>query len=297
MRLKLSLFVALSLAGLTPVLAQDEDEPPSYPTTEFADGATAAAVESGGVVATVTMARRPEIDAEFEVPVLTVSVAGRQVLEAVGVASGLSFPAASASIVELDPGNRTPEVYFTAYSGGAHCCSTVIVATATSAGWQAITVGEFDGGGEYLDDLDGDGLAEIATVDNRFLYTFDCYACSAAPLVVLAIRSGTVVDVSDEPRFQPAHRRWLAELEEGVDPQERWSSPGFIAGWVAAKARLGEGDEAFAELAANWDGAADPGEEVCRAGGDLDQCPAADRVTLPFPDRLRLFLEQAGYRL
>src|SRR5690606_22187736 len=154
---------------------------------------------------------------------------GRRVIEVPGVASGFDFPAADASIAEIDPGNGRPEVYFTSYSGGAHCCSTVIVATDTPRGWVAVPVGEFDGDGDYLDDLNGDGVAEVATVDNRFLYTFDCYACSAAPLVIYGVRDGRLVDLSGDRRFLAAHRDWLRQLEEGVDPADRWTSPGFLA--------------------------------------------------------------------
>jgi hypothetical protein len=158
-----------------------------------------------------------------------------------------------------------------------------------------VTVGEFDGDGNYLEDADGDGLAEIVTVDNRFLYTFDCYACSAAPLTMTTVRDGEVIDVSTEARFLPAHRDWLEQIEEGVDPEQRWSSAGFLAGWVAAKVRVGEGADAFQQLTDNWNAAADPGEEVCVTGGDIDACAKKDRAVLPFPDRLKLFLEQNGY--
>ncbi len=300
MRVTGRLFVAAAAAwlmALTPALSQDdEDEPVSpYPTAEFEEGASSATVTVGDVTATITMQKRPEIDPSEAVPVLAVTAGGRQVIEVPGVASGLSFPATSASIVEIDPGNSRPEVYFTSYSGGAHCCASVAVAEETASGWVAVQLGSFDGGGEFLDDLDGDGVVEISTVDNRFLYTFDCYACSAAPLVILSVRNGEAIDLTADPRFLSAHRRWLSDLEENVEPEERWSSPGFLAGWVATRVRLGEGAAAFAEVQQHWDSASDEGEEVCRTGAELDDCPRADRVTLKFPERLKLFLDQNGY--
>ena len=96
--------------------------------------------------------------------------------------SGTDTPEAEASIAEIDPTNKHPEVYFTAYSGGAHCCSTVIIADEIGDKWQTVEVGEFDGGGDYLEDVNTVGIAEIVTVDNRFLYKFDCYSCCAAPM-------------------------------------------------------------------------------------------------------------------
>ena len=121
-----------------------------------------------------------------------------------------------------------------------------IVATQVGQKWVAVEVGSFDGDGDFLEDLDGDGLAEIVTVDNRFLYEFDCYACSAAPLQVLTVRRGKVVDASAEMQFLPAHREWLRQMEANIDGADRWTSRGFLAGWVGASARVGKGGEAWA---------------------------------------------------
>jgi hypothetical protein len=291
------LLVALLPLALAAGAVFAQSGEPRFPTTVFEDGARGAAVTVGDVTAAISMVRRPKVDPDFDVPVLTVLVGDRRVLEAVGVASGFDFPTAEASIAEIDPNNVRPEVYFTSYSGGAHCCTFAIVATQVGQKWVAVPVGSFDGDGDFLDDLDGDGLAEIVTVDNRFLYEFDCYACSAAPLQVLTVRRGKVVDASAEIQFLPAHREWLRQMEAGIDPAERWTSRGFLAGWVAASVRVGRGGAAWAELNAKWDHAADEGEEVCLTGGAVEDCPKRQRAVLKFPDRLKLFLEQNGYPL
>jgi hypothetical protein len=283
------LLAALGLAA--PAHAQSD----TFPTTEFREGDTSAAVSQGPLTAIVSLVRRPSLDPDFDTPVLSVTVDGILVLEVAGIASGFDFPTTEASIAEIDPGHAGPEVYFTSYGGGAHCCTLVIVATAVGQRWVAVPIGEFDGDGRYLTDLDGDGRAEIATYDNRFLYEFGCYACSAAPLIVLAVTDGEVHDVSADPRYLAAHRDWLGQLESGIDPAERWTSPGFLAGWVAAKIRVGEGEAAWNALNANWDFAADQGEEVCLTGEDIDDCPRRQRVVLSFPERLQLFLRQTGY--
>ena len=289
------LALALVLAA-SPLRAEDDaPDAPTYPTTEFADGARAASVTDAGVTATVRVERRPKVDANLDVPVLEVTVGGRKVLEKVGVASGMDVPAASASIAEIDPDNDAREVYFSAYSGGAHCCSQIAIADETPSGWIAIDVGSFDGDGDYLEDLDNDGVAEIVTVDNAFLYAFDCYACSAAPLRIQGVRGGKLVDLTAEPRFLPNHREWLQQLEDDSDPETRWTSPGYLAGWVAASIRAGRGNAAFQDLLAHWDLGKDQGEETCLTGADLDACPAGETKVLKFPDRLRLFLQQHGY--
>ncbi len=292
------LFLTLFACAAFPVLAQvsdDGEEKPKYPTTEFAEGATSASVAVGDITAGVRQVRRPEIDKDFDVPVLEVLVGGKRVIEVPGVASGMDYAAAEASIAEIDPENRHQEVYFSSYSGGAHCCSNVVVAEEVGDKWVKVDVGDFDGDGNFLDDLDGDGLAEISTVDNRFLYQFDCYACSAPPLMIYAVRGGKAVDVTREPRFLNAHREWLKQMESNIEPEDRWTSAGFLAGWVAEKVRLGEGVEAYKELMAHWDAGSDIGEEVCLTGGELDACPRASRSILKFPDRLKLFLTQSGY--
>ena len=274
-----------------------ETEGPRFPTTEFEEGAKGASVAVGDVTARISMVSRPKVDPDFEVPVLTVLVGDNRVLEVVGTASGFDFPTTAASIAEIDPNNVRPEVYFTSYSGGAHCCTEAIVATQVGQKWVAVPVGAFDGDGDFLEDLDGDGLAEIVTVDNRFLYEFDCYACSAAPLQVLTVRRGKVVDASAEMQFLPAHREWLRRMETNVDDRNRWTSRGYLAGWVGASARVGKGGAAWDQLNAKWDHASDEGEEVCLTGGSVEDCPRRQRKLIKFPERLKLFLEQNGYPL
>ena len=226
----------------------------------------------------------PPDDQSGYIPILTVSVDGVKVAEATGTETDFNEPSAAASIAQIDPGNPLPEVYFTSYSGGAHCSTTIIVASQAGDAWVTVPVGDFDGDGEYLADLDGDGFAEVATVDNRFLYQFDSYAASAAPLVIFTVREGEVVDVTSETRFLPAHREWLARLEESLEPSDRWASRGFLAGWLGEKIRLGEGPTAWEELNANWDFAADQGEEVCLTGEQPEDCAEDQLKTISFPN-------------
>ena len=283
---------AVSLCIATSVQAQSDLD---YPTTVFEGDARVALISVDDLVVEVSLEAMPELDPYFDTPVLRIEDAGQLVMELPGVASGFDFPAVEASIADIDPGSEGPDVFFASYSGGAHCCTQVVVATRTSRGWTAVPLGEFDGDGGQLTDLNGDGLAEVVTFDNRFLYRFGCYACSAAPLVVMGVRDGKPVDLSAQPDFLPAHREWLVELEQSMEPDRRWSSPGYLAGWVASKIRVGEGDDAWEALNANWDFESDVGEEVCLTGQDIADCSRRNRATLNFPERLALFLRQAGY--
>jgi hypothetical protein len=289
--------LALALASSAFAAEDEQEEQPKYPTTEFAEGAKSASVTVGDITAGVSMVRRPDVDPNEDVPVLQVLVGSVRAFETPGVPSGMETPAAEASIAEIDPGNKHQEVYFASYSGGAHCCTHVIVAEEVAGKWVAVTVGDFDGDGRYLDDVDGDGIAEIVTVDNRFLYQFDCYACSSAPLQIYTVHDGKAVDVTSDKRYLGAHRDWLKRMEEDADPDERWTSAGFLAGWVAEKARVGEGADAFKQLTQHWDYGTDVGEEVCATGGEIDSCGKRDRKIMKFPERLKLFLQQSGYQL
>ena len=284
----------LTFAGQANAQGQGEDRG-GFPTTEFAEDAKSAAVTAGSVTAGVSQVMRPDVDPTGEIPILNVIVDGKKVLTIPGVGSGFDFVSAQASIAEIDPDNTHPEVYFSSYTGGAHCCNSIVVAEELNGNWVGIPIGDFDGDGNYLEDADGDGLAEIVTVDNRFLYAFDCYACSAAPLTITTVRSGRIYDVSADPRYLPAHREWLAQIESFVDPSQQWESPGYLAGWVAAKIRVGEGADAWQQLSSNWNADDDQGEEVCLTGETFDDCPERSRAVLKFPERLRLFLEQTGY--
>ncbi len=272
----------------------DADAKPAFPTSEFAEDAKTATVTAAGITATINMVTRPDLDPDNDTPMLTVTVDGKQVLEAPGTAGDVDEPAAEASIAEMDPDNQHQEVYFQSYSGG--CCSTVIIAEQVGQQWVSVPVGDFDGDGGYLQDLDGDGLAEIATVDINFINRFDCTACSAAPRVIYTVRDGKVVDLTADTRFLGAHRAWLKELEDSIEPDARWKSPGFLAGWLGEKIRLGEGADAWQQINTHWDAAHDEGEEVCPNGDDPDQCAAKDRKVLKFPERLRLFLNANGYK-
>jgi hypothetical protein len=277
-----------------PAAADDNaDAQPIFPTAQFAsDDATSATITAGGVTATITLEQLPDSDPDNPTPVLHVTVAGKEVLRALGVAGEPDDPQPEASIAEMDASNSLPEVYFV--SG---CCNTVMIAEQVADGtWKAVPIGDFGDAGATLADLDGDGVAEIATVDTNFITRFDCTACSAAPRVIYTVQNGAVLDETTDSRFQAAHRSWLQAMTDTIKPDTMWASPGFLAGWLAEKIRLGEGADGWQQLNAHWDAANDDGEAVCPNGDDPDSCDAKDQKTLKFPDRLKLFLDANGYK-
>lgn len=213
-----------------------------------------------------------------------------------GDSNGSSDPPVSMQIAELDPNNPYPEIIVSFFSGGAHCCSVTHIITSNADGskWKTIDVGEFDGGPMLAVDLDGNGAYEFETRDNAFLYAFACYACSQAPLQVLALKDGKLKDVSTEARFKPAHAAWLKSIIVGV-PEEEVN--GFLAGYVAQKARLGEGKQAWDLMLKHYDRKADQGLEICdRPRNKAGKC-SGKTTKVAFPAALKHLLKENGYRI
>jgi hypothetical protein len=218
--------------------------------------------------------RRLEFDAPF-VPKLTIFVEGAPVLELADPAWVTHF--SDVRLVELDPANSFQEVLFTNFTGGAHCCTELTIFSARADGsWARIAGGSFDGAPNFPQDLDGDGRFELVNTDNRFIGTFDCYACSYAPDQIRRLDGETLSDVSADTRFLPDNRNRLGEIwnrgwQSGAIPSE-----GFLAGFSAAARRTGDGEDASAFLKTVY-------------------TPKKGAQGSAFPDRLKSFLDAEKY--
>ena len=213
-----------------------------------------------------------------------------------GNSGGSADPPVSVQIAELDPSNPYPEVVVSFFTGGAHCCSVTSVITSNADGseWKTVDVGEFDGGPMVAVDLVGDGHFEFETRDNAFLYAFACYACSEAPLQVLALEDGKMKDVSEDARFKGAHAAWLKTMIVGVPEKE---VNGFLAGYVAQKIRLGEGKQAWDLMLKYYDRNTDWGLELCDQDlDDTGECPG-ETTKVTFPEALERMLNENGYKI
>ncbi|PLX36103.1 MAG: hypothetical protein C0606_15400 [Hyphomicrobiales bacterium] len=285
---------AIAVILIAPFAALAEEKP-AYPTATLDDQHRQAMVTSGRITAALRTEKRTVEGYEETVPVLHVFVDSKKVLEAEGVSAG-EWVQGVAEVIEVDAANDLPEVVFSSYSGGAHCCTKVVIATADRAGgWNSVDMGEWDGGGNYMEDADGDGRAEFVAADQNFLYAFDCYACSAAPVKILSVQAGKIVDVSREPRFQPKLKQWAKALE-GWRQDDGKFQPGFFAGWIAAKSMIGEGVEAWQAMQKAYKPGKDDGFEVCKDTGLFGECAENMRATVPFPMALKSFLDHHGYR-
>lgn len=203
------------------------------------------------------------------------------------------------TIAPLDP--RAPEnrqLVVAAFTGGAHCCALTRIATPLGGGWAVVPGAMLDGDRGYaVEDLDGDGIYELASVDQSFLYAYAPYAFSFAPLVVERFAGKKIVEVTDDPRFRPALEEDLARMEAAAeDDPGLWRENGFLAAWVAAKARLGDFEEAWARMLATYDRGAGWPLTVCAAEPAPDgSCPPGAERPAAFPEALERHLRARGY--
>jgi hypothetical protein len=136
-------------------------------------------------------------------------------------------------IRDLD-GDGTPEIVFSLYSGGAHCCQTELIYRWTGQRYRLRTQ-DFGNPGVAIRDLNGDGLPEFVTGDGRFAYRFTDYADSAWPIVVERYMNGSFVDVTR--RFPEQIRADATRLLRGT--AGRADLRGILAGWAADECLLG----------------------------------------------------------
>ncbi len=88
----------------------------------------------------------------------------------------------AAHIARLDGSSPFPQVVVTHFTGGAHCCTDMTVLTFVDGRWQTVDVGEFDSDGPRIEDLNGDGAAELVGKDDsiRLRLRFLCGVLCAA---------------------------------------------------------------------------------------------------------------------
>ncbi len=254
-------------------------------------------VEKDSVKAALTY-REVDSDGEtFFAPTITVFADGKEVAKfAQDDDNAFPSPYLAIQIAELDPANKYPEVVVSFYTGGAHCCSDTSVITSSEDGsrWTTVDVGQFDGSPLTAVDIDGDGRYEFETRDNAFLYAFSCYACSEAPLEVLALEDGAIKNVTAEPRYRKAHEAYLKAMIENAPDED---VNGYLAGYVGEKSLLGEGKEAWDLMLAHYDKTSDWGLEHCDEPlDDGGECPGK-REILAFPDALERMLNENGYSI
>ncbi|MGD9868584.1 MAG: hypothetical protein AB7U38_11355 [Hyphomicrobiales bacterium] len=249
----------------------------------------------GPMTVEIAMRKRKDGKETAQTPVLTLTVAGKVAGRITGEETYYDFPAFAAQIVEMDPSNPYPEVLFSSYTGGAHCCSVTSILTSTQdgRGWRVVEAGTFDGSPIRAEDADHDGRFEIAEWDNRFLYAFGCYACSNAPLKIERLADTRMVDVSRDPAFRERQRQHLKSMVQRATADMDVNS--YLGGYVAQKILLGEGEEAIALMREHHDSSGGFDYESCTVSLDRDGNCKGEMQKLDFPEALMRFLKENGY--
>ncbi len=84
------------------------------------------------------------------------------------------------------------------YSGGAHCCSSLLIADIRGNEFVILDTGFYGNSGFSLDDLNKDGVREIISGNDMFAYAFTNYAETRFPLRIQKLESGRLKEITGE---------------------------------------------------------------------------------------------------
>ena len=185
-------------------------------------------------------------------------------------------------------GDGEPEVLVDLYSGGAHCCSMLLIYGFDAATGQYLKLRrDFGNPGYTLKDLGSDGQVEILTADDRFTYLFTSYLESARPLMILRYDGRTTVDVTRQfPDEIERHAKQLFNFYKRLRRDKELDVRGVLAAWQADNYLLGR-----RAAARGWRtlAAAQRRRELKRTGANGG--PAGAR----YLRKLRSYLKRFGY--
>lgn len=139
-------------------------------------------------------------------------------------------------------GDGEPEVIYSSFSGGAHCCTVAEVYSHGGGGYSAASF-NFTDSGFVLRDFDSDGKLEWVSRDPQFDYAFTAYAFSGKPIQIFhfagkRFREATSAfprQVRRDARLWLHRYRQTSNRDDGVEY-------GPVAAWAADRYRLGKRD-------------------------------------------------------
>ena len=182
----------------------------------------------------------------------------------------------------------TSEVITQTFSGGAHCCTNFTIYTKQNNRFVKLETGLLDGDGGAFQDLDGDKTFEFVTYDNSFLYTFSSYAGSFAPSLIYAFKNGKFENVTRKYNKLLKSELWQMYQAFLKNKKENFEVNGVLAGYVAQKALLGEYQQGWEFMLANYDRTSDWGLSIYQGTQDVGRYSN-------FPTALKAFLIKQGY--
>ena len=164
----------------------------------------------------------------------------------------------SAFLQDLD-NNCTAEFILKTYSGGAHCCTDIIIHHWQEDQFVQTAIEGLDGGGGKFTDLNQDGRIEFITANNAFLYQFSSYAGSFPPTMIYQFKDRNLIDVTRNYPQELEATAWQMYQIFLESKQRNSELNGILAGYVAQKILLGEYEEGWNFMLANYDRASDWG--------------------------------------
>lgn len=102
-------------------------------------------------------------------------------------------------ITRLQQSDSAPSILFEAYTGGAHCCSVLVVLTSVDGKLKSIAFRNAEGEvrGELPIDIDGDDVLDIVRESELFCKMGECSHRTA----IYNVSAGQAFDVTADPKF------------------------------------------------------------------------------------------------
>jgi len=264
MRTALLIAALMGVAGLLAAACGSEETPaPSPAVTQSAQTTdTPKATATPTASPTPKEVRQPEWTVEqqpsgADVTVVLSDGVNQYTVASDSAESAQMFPWSVAYDQDLD-GDGVNEAIVSHYTGGAHCCSEYLIFDAGPAGIASLDSFSFGNAGiDSLKDLDGDGIPEMRSYDDRFAYFDDIsYAASPfLPLILCRSADGTYTDCTPDfpdmlEESAQEYEGFLAGAPQSASDASDEDKYGYSLGLLASYMRLGREDEGWSKVAA-----------------------------------------------
>lgn len=290
-RASVSLWFAVALGSIDPAAAQVTR------SVDFSESSEPVTVDYHGVEVTL----QPFADKETSL-VEIVALIKVQGFTPISIREGLgtvSYHPFEVGIGKLSISDPVPSVLLGGYSGGAHCCATLIAITPNAGKLKTIEFEAIDGGPEteFPKDINADGIVDIIRQDDSFRYQFSSGAGSVSPPRIFNIYKGQIVDVSDQPVYHPLWLELAKNTREACADRLDLDRNGACIALAAAGARLGNYSSFLKEAVANANNSDDAMlPEGCEAELVDYVCPKGKEIKFyTFETAANWFLREQGY--
>jgi hypothetical protein len=161
---------------------------------------------------------------------------------------------------------RGPAVLTEGYTGGAHCCELPVLYSLQQSSDRFVKVLDmtptdfkyalaFDINGGFRPMLVGSSHVLLRTEDDRFAYTFGCYACTPMPIVLDSFDGTHLTDVTGHypSLIRPEAASFLKQATVWAKGEHSPSFSGIgpfgaLAAWVADECELNQGSQAWSQV-------------------------------------------------